>query len=584
MALTVPPLLRQGFAQSKDALVAAAGFSLALNLLTLAMPLYTIQLYDRVLISGSGATLALISLAAIGAIAASSLLEDIRARLFVSLGCRFDAHLAAPLFMRLVEASVRSGGAVRGQALRDLDTVRQTVTGGGVLALMDLPWTPIFIICCGLLNPLIGVLVFAGSAGMVGLAILNQSVVAGPLAESSERGEASYAFTDAVMRNGEVVQAMGMLPALMADWNHLRFGLMHKQAVASAVNSKITSSVKFARYLLQIAIFGAGAWLVVQRQMSPGALFASSLLTTRALQPIDQIVGVWRQLIIGHAAMKRVEEALALPDRPSAMVLPDPAGKISVENLTYVPFGARMPVLNNVSFSLEPGESLGVVGASAAGKSTLARLIVGAIKPTNGAVRLDGGEVYSWDREAFGKAVGYLPQDVELFDGPIKDNISRFRDCGPEDVVAAARLAGAHDLILRLSNGYDTVIGATGASLSGGQRQRIGLARAAFGAPRLVVLDEPNASLDGEGEEALMQLLAHLKASGVTVVMVVHKPSLLMRLDKVMVLNNGGLAGFGPVQDMLPIIAPGFAATVRPVVVTAQPAPQPTPEPMELRA
>jgi ATP-binding cassette subfamily C exporter for protease/lipase len=582
MALTVPPLLRQGFAQSKDALVAAAGFSLALNLLTLAMPIYTIQLYDRVLISGSGATLALVSIAAVAAIGASSLLEDIRARLFVSLGCRFDAHLAAPLFARLVEASVRSGGAARGQALRDLDTVRQTVTGGGVLALMDLPWTPIFIICCGLLNPLIGLLVLAGSAGMVGLAILNQSVVSGPLAESAERGEASYGFTDAVMRNGEVVQAMGMLPALMVGWTNLRFGLMHKQAVASSVNSKIASTVKFARYLLQIVIFGAGAWLVVQRQMSPGALFASSLLTTRALQPIDQIVGVWRQLVIGHAAMKRVEAAMAMPDRPSAMVLPNPAGKISVENLVYVPPGAKTPAVMNVSFGLEPGESLGVVGASAAGKSTLARLIVGAIRPTNGAVRMDGGEVYTWDREAFGHAVGYLPQDVELFDGTIKDNICRFRESGPEAVVAAARLAGAHDLILRLANGYDTVIGATGASLSGGQRQRIGLARAAFGSPRLVVLDEPNASLDGEGEDALMQMLARLKVSGVTVVMVVHKPSLLMRLDKVLVLNNGGLAGFGPTQDMLPIIAPGFAA--RPVVVASQPVVQPMAQPMGLRA
>ena len=582
MAFSVPPLLRQGFAQSKDALFAICGFSLALNLLTLAMPLYTIQLYDRVLISGSGATLTLISLAAVAAIGASSLLEDIRARLFVSLGCRFDAYLAAPLFMRLVETSVRSGGASRGQALRDLDTVRQTFTGGGVLALMDLPWTPLFIICCALLNPILGGLAFAGSVGMIGLAILNQAIVSGPLAESSTHGEASYSFTDAVMRNGEVVQAMGMLPALMSGWSHLRFGLMHKQAIASSVNSRVASTVKFARYLLQIVIFGTGAWLVVQRQMSPGALFASSLLTTRALQPIDQIVGVWRQLVIGHAALKRVELAFAAPDRPSAMVIDNPAGKISVENLVYVPPGAKAPVVVNVSFSLEPGESIGIVGASAAGKSTLARLIVGAIRPSHGAVRMDGADVYSWDREAFGQSVGYLPQDVELFDGTIKDNICRFRDSPPEPIIAAARLAGAHELILRLAEGYGTTIGAVGASLSGGQRQRIGLARAVFGSPRLVVLDEPNASLDGEGEEALMQLIARLKVQGVTVVMVVHKPSLLMRLDKVLVLNNGGMAGIGTVQDMMPIIAPGYAPP-RPVVVASQAQPQ-SQQPMERRA
>jgi PrtD family type I secretion system ABC transporter len=336
--------------------------------------------------------------------------------------------------------------------------------------------------------------------------------------------------------------------------------MMHRQATASMRNANIGGLVKFFRYALQIAIFSTGAWLVISQKMSSGALFAASIMTTRALTPIDQTVGVWRQLVTGRSALERVQAAFTAPPRPSAMPLPNPIGRVSVEGMTYAPPGGRNPILANVSFVLEPGESVGVVGASAAGKSTLARLIVGAVKPSSGVVRLDGGDVYSWDREAFGRAVGYLPQDIELFDGTIKDNIARFRACEPEQIVLAARMAGAHEMILRLPNGYDTVIGGTGATLSGGQRQRIGLARAVFGDPRLVVLDEPNASLDGEGEAALAQLLGRLKTRGSTVIMIAHKPSALAGLDKVLVLMNGGLAAIGPVGQILPMIAPGYRA------------------------
>ena len=574
----IPPLLRYGLAGSRSAIWATVGFSFALNLLTLAMPVFTIQLYNRVLSSGSGATLALISLAAIIAFAVAGVLEDIRAQLLVAIGCRLDAALSAPLFSRLVEAAVRSGGARNeGQALRDLDTLRTTLTGGGALALLDLPWSPLFIIACGLLHPLLGLLAFAGAGVLIGLALLNQAVVARPLSDSAKSGEASYGLTEAVIRNAEVVQAMGMLPAIMGGWRGLRAGLMHQQSLASVRNSQVGSLIKFVRMLLQIAIFAAGAWLVVDQKITGGALFAASLLTTRALAPIDQVVGVWRQLAIGVASLRRVEAAFAAPDRMSAMALPHPEGRLSVENLTYVPAGARAPAVMNVTFALEPGESLGVVGASAAGKSTLARLVVGAIAPSNGVVRLDGGDAYTWDRESFGRAVGYLPQDVELFDGTIRENIARFRDVGPAAIVAAAQLAGAHELILRLPAGYDTPIGATGATLSGGQRQRIGLARAVFGDPKLIVLDEPNANLDGEGEAALQALLGKLKARGVTVLMIAHRPSSLVALDKVLVLNNGVLMGMGPVAQMLPMIAPGFAMAQRPTPVAGTGAAQPAP-------
>ena len=570
MSLKIPPLLRQAYAGSKRAILAAAGFSFALNLLSLAMPLFTMQLYNRVLLSGSGATLAVICIAALSALGAAALLEDVRSRLLVSFGCRFDAQFSAPLFSRLVETSVRTGGTAGAQALRDLDTLRQVMTGGGALALLDLPWAPIFILGCGLLHPLLGLVCLIGAGSLLALAMLNQQMVDEPLAESSRSGEASYGLTDAVMRNAEVVQAMGMLPAILVDWRRLRLTMMHRQAIASMRNANIGGLVKFFRYALQIAIFSTGAWLVITQKMSSGALFAASIMTTRALTPIDQTVGVWRQLVTGRSALERVQAAFTAPPRPSAMPLPNPVGRVSVEAMTYAPPGGRSPILANVSFVLEPGESVGVVGASAAGKSTLARLIVGAVKPSNGVVRLDGGDVYSWDREAFGRAVGYLPQDIELFDGTIKDNIARFRACEPEQIVLAARMAGAHEMILRLPNGYDTVIGATGATLSGGQRQRIGLARAVFGDPRLVVLDEPNASLDGEGEAALAQLLGRLKTRGSTVIMIAHKPSALAGLDKVLVLMNGGLAAMGPVSQILPMIAPGYrTATPQPVQARA---------------
>jgi PrtD family type I secretion system ABC transporter len=571
MALKLPSLLKLVYAGSKREIAAAAGFSFVLNLLSLAMPLFTIQLYNRVLLSGSGATLAVITIAALAALGVAALLEDIRSRLLVSFGCRFDAQFSAPLFARLVETAVRTGGLMRGQTLRDLDTARQVMTGGGALALLDLPWTPLFIIACAFLHPLLGLLSLMGAASLVGLALLNQKMVDEPLALSARSGEASYGLTDAVIRNAEVVQAMGMLPALMLDWRKLRLGLMHRQAVASVRNANISGLIKFFRYGLQIAIFATGAWLVINQSMSSGALFAASLLTARALSPIDQFVAVWRQLVTGRAALERVEAGFAAPERPAAMPLPNPTGRLSVENLTYLPPGARAPVLTNVRFSLEPGEALGVVGASAAGKSTLARLIVGAIKPSNGVVRLDGGDVYSWDREAFGQVVGYLPQGVELFDGTIRDNICRFRACDPEAIVAAARLAGAHDLILNLPNGYETVIGGTGAILSGGQRQRIGLARAVFGSPRLVVLDEPNSNLDTEGETALTDLLAHLKADGATVLLIAHRPSALAGMDRVIVLAGGMLTVSGLVSEIMPMIAPGYTAPPRanPVALSA---------------
>lgn len=546
-------------------MAAIVGFSLALNVLSLAMPLYTIQLYDRVMSSGSGATLFVITLAVVIALSANTLLENIRSRLFVLAGCRLDARLSTDLFERQVEASVRSGGLVRGPALRELDNFRQALTGGAAMAMIDLPWAPLFIVACFFIHPLIGTLALGGALSMAAFAAFIQWAVARPLQESAERAEASYRLTDTVLRNAEVVQAMGMLPDLLERWDLLRGGLMERQASASIRNTDLSGLLKLFRMVLQIAILAAGAWLVVDHQMSGGGLFAASMLTTRALLPIDQVVAVWRQIVQGRDSLDKVEKAWAEPARPQTMKLPTPQGAISVEGLSYVPQGAKAPAVANLTFAIDPADALGIVGASAAGKSTLARLIVGAIKPSHGVVRLDGADAWSWDRREFGKAVGYVPQDIELFDGSVKDNISRFRKAEPEAIVEAARLAGVHDMILRLPQGYDTPVGATGANLSGGQRQRIALARAVFGQPKVVVMDEPNANLDGEGEAALQGLIRHLKSQGTTVILVAHRPSALVTLDKVLVLQGGQMAAFGPVAEILPKIAPGYPMPLRAV-------------------
>lgn len=557
------PVFRSGLAGYKRFLVWAAVFSVFMNALTLAIPLYTIQVFDRVLPSGSGATLIVLTVAVLGGVAAAAALEEIRARLLVALGVQFDAQLSTQLFERLVEQGGDATGASKGAAVRDLDTVRHALTGSAIISLFDLPWTPLFLLVCFYLHPVLGSIALAGAVVVMALAALNQILVARPLGASARLTEESYRLTEGVIGNAETVRAMGMLPELSRRWGEIRVKAIGMQANASTSNSAVSSVIKLVRYSLQILIMGVGAWLAVGREISPGSLFAASLICTRALMPVDQLVGVWRHLLAAWAALGRVEEVLAVPLRPATMALPTPEGRLVADAVCYTVPGGRAPVLSNISFAVEPGEALGVVGPSAAGKSTLARLIVGAIKPDSGTLRLDGAETWSWGRAQFGGFTGYVSQNIELFEGTIAENIARFRDAEPDQIVAAARLAGVHDMILALPDGYDTPLTASGAPLSGGQRQRIALARAVFGEPKLVVLDEPNSNLDGDGEAALHALLTTLKARGTTVIMIAHRPSILAALDKVLVLTNGTVAEFGPIARIMPRIAPGFALAQR---------------------
>jgi PrtD family type I secretion system ABC transporter len=569
MARRLSPILAETLTACRPHLAAAVAFSFAINILNLALPLYSLQIYDRVLQSGSGATLFLLTIAAIGAMAALALLDDVRAQLLVNMGVRFDNRLSSKLFALQMESAASGRGQENSQVLRDLDTLRGVVTGSGTLALLDLPWTVIYIGICFLLHWVLGVTVLVATLCLIGLAIFNQVAVNQPLADSTVSGTKSYALTDTAIRHVEPIQAMGMLPDILIRWRNVRQLFMGRQAIASHRNARLASFIRFFRMLVQVAIMGIGALLVVEHDMSAGSLFAATMLTSRALVPIDQVVGVWRQLSQGLSAFQRLQTAFDIPERPVAMSMPHPEGHLSVEHVTFRVAGIEAPIVNDVSFELTAGESLGLVGPSGAGKSMLARMLVGITKPSTGMVRLDGADVYTWDRGGFGRAVGYLPQDTALMPGTVRENIARFGNAAPEDIVDVARRVGVHDMILRLPNGYDTQVGEGGAHLSGGQRQRIALARALLGKPRLLVLDEPNSNLDGDGEDALRQTLAVLKQEKVSIILIAHRPSLLTGVDKLLILAGGQVAKFGPMVHVMPHLIPAASIGAVPLARTA---------------
>jgi ATP-binding cassette subfamily C protein len=531
---------------------AAALFSCGINLLYLSSPLYMLQVYDRVMSSGSHYTLIMLTVALLLALATMAALDTIRARVLVRCGIAFDGRLAVRLMHALIDRAVYSGSTRHAQLLRDLDQFRQFLTGAPLHALFDLPWMPIYVAILCLLHPVLGVVALVGAFLLLLLAALNELVTGRPLRQANEAAVRAYGFTDAALRNAEVIQAMGMQNCLLGYWDGDRREMLGTQAVASDRNATLTALIKFFRLFLQSFILGVGAWLALDHAVTPGVIFAGSLLMGRSLAPIEQVVGTWKQFVGARQAYRRVRALLAAePPRGFGMQLPRPQGKLSVERLVFAPPGAERPLIKGISFDLPAGQGLGLIGPSGAGKSTLARLLVGAWKPQVGHVRLDGADVYSWNRADFGRHVGYLPQDIELFAGTVRDNIARFREADPADIVEAAQKAGIHEMILRLPNGYETEIGEGGAALSGGQRQRIALARALFGSPRLLVLDEPNANLDAEGEIALAQTLADLKAAGTTIVVIAHRPAVLNTVDKIIVMRDGAIEAFGPRAEIV---------------------------------
>jgi len=538
---------------AKHPFAVAASFSFFSNLMYLALPLYTYQVYGRVLVSQNIPTLVVLTAITLFCFAVSSAIDDYRARILINYGVMLDQRVSGKVFSALFDASVRGDSGARAQALRDLDQFRQTLTGAAAAVFFDVPWIPVFVIALYIIDPTVGVLTTVGAFVLLGLALLQERTIRPVQKEAGDGQLRSYAFTDAALRNGEVVRAMGMLPTLGASWAGHRSVAIERGASASEISNTYTDIIKAVRMGIQVLIIALGAYLILKGKIHQGMLFANMILASRALAPIEKIVASWDPLNNMVRAHGRLMQLLAKAE-PSAPAtsLPRPNGRLTVEGLNFAPPGAPKLLLANINFGVEAGETLGVIGPSGAGKSTLARLLVGIWRPNNGVVRLDGADVFSWDRADFGRHIGYLPQDTELFAGSIRDNIARFRhDVTDEEVVTAAQLAGVHELILRLPKGYETDVGDDGHTLSAGQRQRVGLARTMLGSPAFIVLDEPNASLDAEGEDALLKAIDAMKSKGATVVIISHKPSVFRAADKMLVLREGRIELFGPRDQVM---------------------------------
>lgn len=547
-----PNEIRQALAGHKRVFYAVGLFSAVINLLYLAPSLYMLQLYDRVLASRSETTLLVLSLLVLGVYLLMGLIDMVRSQVLVRVGNQLDLALAPRVFNAAFERNLRFRAGAAGAAMSDMAHVRQFITGTGVFAFFDAPWVPIYIAVVWVLHPALGMLTLLGVVLLAVLAWVNEVITRQPLERANKAAQRGVAFATSSLRNAEVIEAMGMLPALRQRWQAVQAHLLADQSHASDRAGLVGALSKTLRLILQSAALGVGALLVLENELSPGAMIAGSILLGRATTPMDQLIGAWKPFVAARQAYGRLAELLQqFPVREQQMSLPRPTGNLSVEGVMAAPPGTNVPVLRNVSLSLPAGQALVVVGPSASGKSTLARLLVGVWGAAQGKVRLDGADLFAWSKEELGPHIGYLPQDVELFAGTIAENIARFGDIDSERVIEAARKAGLHDMILRFPKGYDSPIGEGGSVLSGGQRQRIGLARALYGSPALVVLDEPNASLDDVGERALVHAIQQLKREGVSVVLITHRTNIIAVADQMLVLKDGQVALSGPTQQVL---------------------------------
>jgi len=543
--------------------MAVGVFSLAINVLVLTVPLNMLHVYDHVLTSRSGATLFFLTLLAAGLLAALGLLELFRSRILVRSGLQLDHECGERLFAAAIADKLRSRPDSPAQALRDLDTLRGFVSSAALPILFDAPWTPIFIAVTFLLHPLLGAIALAGAVVLLLIALVNESATRRQLQSATTETIAAGGFADSALRNAEVIEAMGMAPALIKQWQSKHQVAVDSHAMVADRSGGFVAVAKFWRPFLQVGMLAGGAWLAIDNLITPGVMIAGSIIMSRALAPIEGAIGSWRNFLSARGAYRRLRETLARQaDNRFRMPLPDLKGALFVSNLFVSAPRVVKPIVKGVSFSLSPGHALGVIGPSASGKSTLARALVGAWPIASGEIRLDGAALADFDRGRIGRQIGYLPQDIELFDGTVADNIARFGGPDPDGVLAAAQLAGLHGTILRLPLGYDTQIGPGGEALSGGQRQRIALARAVYGRPALVILDEPNANLDAEGEEALLSAMVALKRQGTTVVVIAHRPTIVGAVDDILVLRDGAMDMIGPRAEVLAKVTRPIAPVV----------------------
>jgi ATP-binding cassette subfamily C protein/ATP-binding cassette subfamily C protein EexD len=544
-------VLSRAVAACRGQLVAVGLFSGVVNLLQLTVSLYMMQVFDRVLSTRSLDTLYYLTLIACFALLVMAALDGLRSQIMQRIASWVEGKAAPEAFLRAIESQLR-GRPYRMEALRDLAVCRGWLGSPAALTLFDVPWVPIFLAVIFLLHPTLGWIALGGALVLFLLTLANEWATGALLRQASSAAMASQRRADSLVRNAEVIDSMGMGPAVLQRWREGLSASLPPQERASDRAAFLLAATRFFRLAIQVAVLGVGALLVLEQQLTAGASIAASILMGRALAPVEQMIGGWKGLVQARQAYRRLLGFLALPRiRPAGMALPEPSGRVAAERVTFGFPGQPVAIIKGVSFNLAAGESLAVIGPSAAGKTTLIRLLIGTLQPSAGTVRLDGADVFTWMREDFGRYVGYLPQDVELFDGTVMRNISRMRESDPEAVFEAARTAGCHEMILRLPQGYDTEIGDGGQHLSGGQRQLIGLARAMFGSPKLVVLDEPNSNLDGDAEQALIRGLERLKARGCTVILVSHRPTLVQGVDKVLLMRDGAVEAFGPRAEVL---------------------------------
>jgi ATP-binding cassette subfamily C exporter for protease/lipase len=542
----------QVLASFKSAFFTVGVFSAVSNLLMLAPSLYMLQVYDRVLQSRNELTLLMLTIMMLLAFVIVAGLDVARSFVLVRVGAHMDLKLNKRVYSAAFEQNLKRAGGNAGQSLTDLTTLRQFLTGNGVFAFFDAPWFPIYLAVIFMFNTTLGFFALGGTIVLVALAFLNERITHKPLAEANTTAISANLQATNNLRNAEVIESMGMLPNLMNRWFKVHSRFLNFQADASEKAGKVNAATKFVQTALQSLVLGLGALLVLEGKISPGMMIAASILLGKALGPVQQVIGAWKSFASTRSAHERLTKLLeANPERSSGMELPKPNGQVSVEAVAALAPGTNVAALRGVSFAIMPGDVLGVIGASGSGKSTLARLLVGVWPATTGKVRLDGADIYQWNKGELGPHIGYLPQDIELFAGTVSENIGRFGEIDAEKVVLAAKRAAVHEMILRLPNGYDTILGDGGAGLSGGQKQRIGLARAMYGDPALLVLDEPNSNLDEFGEKALTNAILELRQRGKTIVMITHRTAAIAATTKLLLLNEGTVGMFGPTGDVL---------------------------------
>lgn len=545
--------LKEALIRCRRAFIYAGVFSLCINILMLVLPLYSLQVLDRVLGSHSLETLAMLTLVALVSFIFLGLFTAVRTAVFLRISEWLDVKLSPKLLSLAIGRTAAGLPTSASQILRDFSAIRNFVTGNGATTLFDAPWSLIFIFVVYMISPVLGLVAVVGAIVLFLFAVLSEVATKKSIDAANANFIKSMNLAEAATRNAEAIEAMGMMPSIVEHWTrHNGQGLELQNRVNNRSNI-IQSTSKIVRLVLQIAVIGIGGWLALDGHMTAGGMIASSILTGRALAPFEAAIGVWKSFVTARDAHHRIlHTMMQTPYTRGTMPLPAPVGHLQVENLVYRPTNTDKPIIKGITFQLAPGESLGIIGPSAAGKSTLAKLIVGILQPSHGSVRLDGAETFKWNREDFGQYVGYLPQEVELFAGTIKDNIARMdMDAPPERVIEAAMAAGVHEMILRLPNGYETTVSPGNLTLSPGQRQRIGLARALYCQPRFLVLDEPNLNLDGEGERALVQALANIRGRQITTILVAHRPSIVGSVDKILTLRDGLIETFGPRDQVL---------------------------------